>query len=111
MYSIIKFNRPRTVRGFTFQRGFLAVVKGGRVIAATSGFCSGSGSWPYEPDTAAFIYHMAYGKWEGEWVYVGQYDRVADERRPLEMLAVAALERADAERENLRQRVWEDGEE
>jgi hypothetical protein len=110
MYSILKFNQPRVIRGFTFRRGFLAVVEGGRVIAATSGFCSGSGNWPHEPDTAAFIYRRRCGKWEGEWIFVGEYDRIADERRPLEMLAVAALERADAERENLRQRVWVDEE-
>lgn len=112
MYSIIKFNRPRVVRGFSFQRGFLAVVdEGGRVIGATSGWCSGSGNWPHEPDTAVFIYRRIYGKWEGEWVYVGEYDRIADKRRPLEMLAVAALERADTERESLRQRVWDEEEE
>lgn len=100
MYKIVKFNKPRVIRGFNFHRGFLAVVDGsGRIIGATSGWCSGSYHWPDEADSAAFIYRRSYGKWVGEWVYVGQCERVADERRPLEMLAVAALDRDDTVRE------------
>ena len=88
MYTIIKFNRDRKIRGFNFKRGFLAVAKDGQVIAATSGWCSG-GCHYYDANTSAFVYHRHYGRWVGDWVCGTDYCNARPS--PLTMLADAAL--------------------
>lgn len=72
-YKIVKFNRRRNVGGFTVKAGFLGVVYGGKLIAVTSGWCSGGS---YEHPTEAFIYTKAYGGWVGGWVY--PYSQASD---------------------------------
>jgi len=90
MYSIIKFNRPRKIRGFNFQRGFLAVVKDGQIIAATSGWCSG-GCHYGDANSSALVYRRRNRQWAGDWVCGSEY---RDGRSsPLVMLADVALER------------------
>lgn len=89
MYTIIKFNRARKIRGFNFQRGFLAVFCNGQVIAATSGFCDGDR--PHGDDNSrCFIYRRHYGRWVGDWVPGSDFS--GDSPSPLTMLADAALE-------------------
>ena len=87
MYTIIKFNKNRKIRGFNFQRGFLAVAKDGQVIAATSGFCDGG--YNGTENTRAFIYRRHYGRWVGDWVSGSDFS--GDSPSPLTMLANAAL--------------------
>lgn len=57
--EVVKFNRKRVIDDFVVDRGFVGVIAGGRLLAVTSGWCSGED---------CYVYERRAGAWKPHWV-------------------------------------------
>ena len=57
--EVVKFNRKREIDGFVVDRGFVGVIADGRLLAVTTGWCSGED---------CYVYERRAGAWKPSWV-------------------------------------------
>lgn len=68
-FTFVKFNKRRTLRGFTVKRGFIGCVCDGKLIAVSSGWCNDQ---PYDGGhNSAAVYTRVNGKWKMQWADYG----------------------------------------